>query len=237
MSRLALDLFYIGLGVLLSTYIGTVCWIITGERISRRIREYDPFYASNKRKYLQAVLRQNVAFFDKQGAGEITNRLSHDVNLIQDGISDKVSLVMASIATFVSGFIIAFVRQWRLTLILSCMLPAMVVIFGVGGTMIAKFATTVIAEFSSAATVAQEVISSIRTAQAFGMDEMLASHYDSSLAKAQRIGYRKVLVSSSMNAAVFGLVYMTFGLAFCSFPPSIATDLQGKDPGWWLQKN
>ena len=47
-------------------------------------------YAANNRKYLQAVLRQNVAFFDKLGAGEITNRLTHDINLIQDGISDKV---------------------------------------------------------------------------------------------------------------------------------------------------
>lgn len=43
-----------------------------------------------KRKYLQAVLRQNIAFFDRLGAGEVTNRISHDVDLIQDGISDKV---------------------------------------------------------------------------------------------------------------------------------------------------
>jgi hypothetical protein len=37
---MALILFYIGLGVLFATYIGTICWIFTGERISRRIREY-----------------------------------------------------------------------------------------------------------------------------------------------------------------------------------------------------
>jgi hypothetical protein len=38
-SKLALDLFYIGIGVLCTTYIATVCWIASGERISRRIRE------------------------------------------------------------------------------------------------------------------------------------------------------------------------------------------------------
>ena len=42
--------------------------------------------------YLKSVLRQNIAFFDRLGAGEVTNRVSHDVDLIQDGISDKVSL-------------------------------------------------------------------------------------------------------------------------------------------------
>lgn len=46
----------------------------------------------NIRKYLQAVLRQNVAFFDRLGAGEVTNRLSNDVELIRAGISDKVRL-------------------------------------------------------------------------------------------------------------------------------------------------
>jgi len=49
---------------------------------------------ANIRQYLQAVLRQNIAFFDRLGAGEVTNRISHDVDLIQDGISDKVSSVV-----------------------------------------------------------------------------------------------------------------------------------------------
>lgn len=42
------------------------------------------------RLYLQAVLRQNIAFFDRLGAGEVTNRISNDVELIREGISDKV---------------------------------------------------------------------------------------------------------------------------------------------------
>ena len=125
---------------------------------------------------------------------------------------------MAAIATIVSGFVIAFVRQWKFALILSSMFPAMLLIFGSGGAMIAKFATKIVSEFSLAATVAQEVISSIRTAQAFGMDEKLAAHYDSSLSKAQKVGYRKSMVSAGMFGAIFFLVYMTFGLGFCSFP-------------------
>lgn len=44
----------------------------------------------DSRLYLQAVLRQNVAFFDRLGAGEVTNRVSNDAELIREGISDKV---------------------------------------------------------------------------------------------------------------------------------------------------
>ena len=38
--RLVLILVYLGISVFFATYIGSVCWIITGERITRRIRTY-----------------------------------------------------------------------------------------------------------------------------------------------------------------------------------------------------
>lgn len=91
-SKLALDFVYIGIGILLASFLGTVFWTLSGERISRRIRGYIfHTYLFNIRLYLHAVLRQNVAFFDRLGAGEVTNRVSNDAELIRDGISDKVT--------------------------------------------------------------------------------------------------------------------------------------------------
>ena len=43
-------------------------WVHTGEVNARRIRE----------RYLQAVLRQDIAFFDKVGAGEVATRIQTD---------------------------------------------------------------------------------------------------------------------------------------------------------------
>jgi ABC-type multidrug transport system fused ATPase/permease subunit len=40
-------------------------WVYTGEANAKRIRE----------KYLQAVLRQDIQFFDNVGAGEVTTRI------------------------------------------------------------------------------------------------------------------------------------------------------------------
>jgi ATP-binding cassette subfamily B (MDR/TAP) protein 1 len=121
-------------------------------------------------------------------------------------------------ATFVSGFVIAFIRQWKLTLILSCIFPTMVVIFAVGGGKMAKLAKKVVAEYSTAATVAEEVISSVRTAQAFGTEERLASQYDESLIAAQQVGYRKQAVTALLFACIFSLIYFAYGLAFCKSP-------------------
>jgi len=54
-SKLALDLVYIGIGVLVSTYVGNVLWIISGERISRRIREY--YLTSNMRLTVENIYK------------------------------------------------------------------------------------------------------------------------------------------------------------------------------------
>jgi len=68
----------------------------TGEHISAKIREH----------YLASCMRQNIGFFDKLGAGEVTTRITADTNLIQDGISEKVGLTLMAIATFISAFVI-----------------------------------------------------------------------------------------------------------------------------------
>ena len=57
-----------GLGILVSTYLYMCIWVYTGEVNAKRIRE----------KYLQAILRQDVAYFDKVGAGEVATRIQTD---------------------------------------------------------------------------------------------------------------------------------------------------------------
>ena len=64
----ALIISFEGIGIFASTYIFMHAWIYTGERNAKRIRE----------QYFRAVLRQEVAFFDTVGAGEVTTRIEND---------------------------------------------------------------------------------------------------------------------------------------------------------------
>ena len=52
----------------ITTYIYMQLWVYTGERCSKRIRE----------RYLQAILRQDVSYFDDVGAGEVATRIQTD---------------------------------------------------------------------------------------------------------------------------------------------------------------
>ena len=51
-----------------STYGYMLIWVYTGEVNAKRVRE----------NYLKAVLRQEIAYIDKVGAGEVTTRIQSD---------------------------------------------------------------------------------------------------------------------------------------------------------------
>lgn len=203
-SHISLYFVYLGISALVSNYIATVGFIYTGEHITQKLRE----------KYLAAVLRQNMAFFDKLGAGEITSRITGDMATIQDGITQKVGLFMNGISMFFGALIVGFVKNWKLTLVLLSEVFLMVAtMVGIAKFML-KFQARA-QEFSgTGATVAEEVFSSIRNATALGTQERLAKQYDGYLAKTEIWAFRMRVVNGMIIATLFGIVFMAYGLAF-----------------------
>lgn len=195
---------YLAIGEFTTIYTCTVGFIYTGEHITQKIRE----------QYLAAILRQNIAYFDKLGAGEITTRITADTNLIQDGISEKVCLTLTAIATFVTAFVIAFIKYWKLTLILSSTVFSIVTVMGVASTFMIKYNKKSLNSYALGGTVAEEVISSIRNAVAFGTQEKLARQYHLHLHEAQKWGLKLKIVLGFMLAAMMCILYLNYGLAF-----------------------
>ena len=193
LARYSLYFVYLAIGEFVMVYIATVGFLYAGEHITSKIRE----------QFLAAVLRQNVAFFDELGAGEITTRITADTNLVQEGLSEKVGLTLTAIATFMAAFVISFIRYWKLTLILSSTVVAIVVTLGAVGSFIGKLSKTYIAHFAEGGTVAEEVISSIRNATAFHTQEKLARQYDTYLIKAEKAGFKLKSTTSSMIGFLF----------------------------------
>ena len=59
-------------------------------------------------------MRQNIAFFDTLGTGEVINCITADLNLVQDGISEKVGFTITGLTTFISAFVIGFIMYWSM---------------------------------------------------------------------------------------------------------------------------
>ena len=203
-NHLVLYFVYLAVGEFVTIYVAMVGFIYTGEHISAKIREH----------YLASILRQNIGYFDKLGAGEITTRITADTNLVQDGISEKVGLTLTAIATFVTAYVIAYIKYWKLALILTSTIVAITVTMGALGGLITKYNKKSLAAYASGGTVAEEVISSIRNATAFGTQEKLAKEYDGYLVDAEKSAFKMKAVLGSMIGFLMCYVYLNYALSF-----------------------
>lgn len=200
LERYSLYFIYLGIGMFVTVYVATAGFICAGEHVAQKTREH----------YLAAIMRQNIGFFDKLGAGEITTRITADTNLVQAAISEKVSLILTGVASFIAAFVIGFIKSWKLTLILSSTVVAIVVIMGIGSGFLVKYSKKSLEAYGLGGTVVEEVLSSIRNAIAFGTQEKLATLYDQHLTESERWGFKSRTSIAVMIAWLFGIIYLNY---------------------------
>ncbi|ORX41151.1 multidrug resistance protein 1 [Kockovaella imperatae] len=200
----ALYLMAIGIGIFITTFSYMFIFNWTGELNAKRIRQ----------RYLKAVLRQDIAYFDDVGAGEVATRIQTDCHLVQEGTSEKVALVVQYFATFVTGFVLAFVRGPILALALSSILIVIMFV----GIMMHKFmgpwnmqALDAIAKGGS---LAEEVVGSVRTAQAFGTVAVLRSKFEVYMDTMKEKGRKLAVVEGLGVGGMFFAIYSAYALAF-----------------------
>lgn len=194
------------LGVIsfVSTFLFNWTWQRSGERQTKRIRE----------RYLEALLKQETAYFDGKDAGEMITRISGDANLIQEGISEKVPSIVSYVTVFIGGFVVAFVRGWKMALVILSVFPLLMGAGALMGTLLSKATTEGQESYSKAGAVAQEALQSVRTVQAFGREETEAKKYDKELDKALNKGILNGFIQGIGLGTLFALLYCIQGLAF-----------------------
>ncbi|WFD35699.1 ABC-type xenobiotic transporter [Malassezia cuniculi] len=200
----ALMLVFIGIGTFVFTYIFMAIWVYTGETITLRIR----------RNYLRAILHQDVSYFDRLGAGEITTRIQSDIQLIQEGISDKLPTMMTYVSTFVAGFIVAYIRSWKLALVMTSILPCIVLTAVVLNIFVAKYQQIELQHVAKAASLAEESLSTVRTAKAFSIEGLLSSLYNQRNKEATFASKNRAIASGLGLGSFFFCVYSAYALAF-----------------------
>ncbi|KAK9453078.1 P-loop containing nucleoside triphosphate hydrolase protein [Dipodascopsis uninucleata] len=188
----------------IASTICTFIFIDRGETLSSRIR----------RHYLESTLRQNIAYFDKLGTGEITSRISSDALLAQEGMSEKVSLATSSVTNFIAAMVVAFFRSWKLTFILLGIIISVMVTMAISSHYMVRFYRRSLSGYSVGGTIAEETLSSVRNVQAFAMEERLASQYDDFLVITEKWAHRAGMVLGVTTAAMWFFMYCNYSLAF-----------------------
>ncbi|XP_017699893.2 ABC transporter B family member 21-like [Phoenix dactylifera] len=202
-SKVALEFVYLAIGTGVASFFQVTCWMATGERQAAQIRNL----------YLKTILRQDIAFFDKEtNTGEVVERMSGDTVLIQDAMGEKVGKFIQLTATFIGGFVVAFVQGWLLTLVMLATIPPLVVAGGVMSTVVSKMASRGQAAYAEAAVVVEQTIGSIRTVASFTGEKHAVNKYSESLKSAYSSGVQEGLAAGLGLGTVMLFLFSGYSL-------------------------
>ncbi|KAH7133833.1 P-loop containing nucleoside triphosphate hydrolase protein [Dactylonectria macrodidyma] len=203
-STTALYFVYIGIVRLVSTYLYASLFTYTAYHIVRNIQY----------TYLRAAFSQEIGFYDGGTSGSISMQATSNGKLIQTGIAEKLGLFIQAISTFVAAFVIAFISQWKLTFIIICIVPAILIVVGGASVFDAIINTELFKVYAQAASYAENILSNVRTIHAFNLRPRVVTKYDSFLQDALHQGMKKNKFMGVIFGGQYFVVYSGMGLAF-----------------------
>ncbi|KAG0454102.1 hypothetical protein HPP92_025406 [Vanilla planifolia] len=146
---------------------------IMGERLTLRVRE----------KMFGKMLQNEIGWFDdsRNNSAILTSRLETDATLLRTIVVDRSTILIQNIGMIVTSLIIAFILNWRITLVVLAMYPLMVsghiseklFMKGYGGNLSKAYL--------KANMLAAEAVSNIRTVAAFCSEDKVIDLYSREL--------------------------------------------------------
>ncbi|CAI9777363.1 unnamed protein product [Fraxinus pennsylvanica] len=199
-NKNAVVLCYMACGQWLACFLEGYCWTRTGERQASKLRT----------RYLKAVMRQDVGYFDLHvtSTAEIITSVSSDSLVIQDVISEKVPVFVMNLSTFFGSYIVGFILLWRLAIVGFPFIVLLIIPGLMYGRALMSIARKIREEYSKADTVVEQAISSVRTVYSFVGESKIITKYSAALQGTVELGLKQGLAKGlaiGSNGVVFAI--------------------------------
>ncbi|XP_027085579.1 ABC transporter B family member 10 [Coffea arabica] len=182
-----------------------LCFGIMGERLTLRVRE----------KMFSAILRNEVGWFDDMDntSSMLASRLESDATLLRTVVVDRSTILLQNVGLAVTAFIISFILNWRLTLVVMATYPLIVsghiseklFMKGYGGDLNKAYL--------KANMLAGEAVSNIRTVAAFCSEEKVIDLYGHELVEPSRRSFRRGQIAGILYGVSQFFIFSSYALA------------------------
>jgi ATP-binding cassette subfamily B (MDR/TAP) protein 1 len=193
----------IGVAMFLANVGQSSMFGMAGERLTMRLR----------RNCFQAIIRNDIGWFDdpKHSTGILTSRLASDTELIQGLLGTRLGLNVQNFTTIIAGLVIAFLYQWKLTLVVLALSPLIMFanfmqMYSAKGFQVKREKAT-----THANQVAGDSIGAIRTVAAFTNEEQILQKYKMRLQGPTRLGVK----ASQTTGALMGVGQLFMFGSYC----------------------
>ncbi|KAH9260236.1 hypothetical protein BASA81_001405 [Batrachochytrium salamandrivorans] len=203
-ANVAVLFVWLALGVWVAAGIQVACWMSVAERMTITMRE----------QYLDAILKQEMAYFDREGTGSLASKIAENSLLYRDAIGSKFGMLFQFSAMFLGGLIVGFTYEWKLCLVIIALSP----LIGLSGYLMAKTmaaaVTGQLVSYARAGSIAEESLRMIRTVTAFNMQHERVEKYEAELEAAAKKSTKQGLSSGLGMGSVMFFYYVSYSIAF-----------------------
>ncbi|KAG7308521.1 hypothetical protein JYU34_005733 [Plutella xylostella] len=194
----------VGIAIVLLSYAATTLMNIAAYHQVYRIRQ----------EYLKAALNQDFEYFDLHQTGDFASKMTNDVVKLEDGIGEKLATFLFYQAAFFSSVIMALIKGWKLALLCLITFPVTLMLVGIAGLIAAKLSKKEAVAIGLASSVAEEVLSSIRTVYAFNGQRKEIDRYQVHLEDASAINIKKAFFNGMAMGTLFFCIFCAYALSF-----------------------
>ncbi|EPS64351.1 hypothetical protein M569_10429, partial [Genlisea aurea] len=185
--------------------IAHLCFGIMGERLTLRVRE----------KMFNAMLRNEIGWFDDvdNTSSMLASQLEIDATLLRSLVVDRSSILLQNVGLVVTSFIIAFILNWRLTLVVMATYP-LIISGHISEKLFMKgYGLDLDKAYLKANMLAGEAVSNIRTVAAFCAEEKVLDLYENELVEPSNSSFRRGQAAGIFYGVSQFFIFSSYGLA------------------------
>ncbi|TXG54266.1 hypothetical protein EZV62_019522 [Acer yangbiense] len=178
---------------------------IMGERLTLRVREM----------MFSAILRNEIGWFDdiNNTSSMLASRLESDATLLKTVVVDRSTILIQNVGLVVASFIISFMLNWRITLVVIATYPLVIsghiseklFMQGYGGNLSKAYL--------KANMLAGEAVSNIRTVAAFCSEEKVYDLYARELVEPSKRSFTRGQIAGIFYGISQFFIFSSYGLA------------------------
>jgi ABC-type multidrug transport system fused ATPase/permease subunit len=168
-----------------------------------------------RRDVYARVVALPMSFFDKRRVGELTSRITADVQNLQSLLSTTLAEFIRQIAVLILGTAILIFLSPKLTLYMLAVFPPLVIVAFVFGRAIRKLSRKTQDDLAATNTIAEESLQNITVVKAFANENLEVGRYTSSLQRVIKnaitgAGYRGAFISFMILGLMGSLVFVVW---------------------------
>lgn len=182
-----------------------LCFGTMGERLTLRVRE----------RMFSAMLRNEIGWFDETDntSSMLSSRLESDATLLRTIVVDRSTILLQNVGLVVASFIISFLLNWRITLVVLATYPLIIsghiseklFMQGYGGNLSKAYL--------KANMLAGEAVSNIRTVAAFCAEEKVLDLYARELVEPSKLSFTRGQIAGIFYGISQFFIFSSYGLA------------------------